>query len=514
MMTWGQGALGWRRVAMAGAVMLVIPLAGAGFPRAAAGPSVIPRPVELTIAGGGQTVSQTIHLSPAAYIVDSQEVELTGGYDVPLGNGWHDIDLKWSIISKLRCHDLGQDVCAANGLRFPNLACVLADGQQPMCGAPGWDMGPPQRDPGLRCPAHPNPPAHFTAAGQKVTICTTSLLGNTQAATVLTYFMGYDNGSVDHKTEQLRATWELSDPWNLHAGKPAPLDYRSDHCESPKKWRGKMPPTCAAKKYSGPFRRVYSAPGYFGASAKVTLPSAPSDVPPARRPQLTSQAGYLYLEAWNGYGEQAQSFEVGLVYHDGDKYGTNVYSLYWSVGRGVQTGGLYVPAGHQVRLAMYAYPAGHARDPDWPVPVPGCATVKACLILRAQDLTTRRVIFDRAVRADGWQGNHMMFARVTSIAQTPGPGKDMDGNVFKDGAVFGPIHWWDAELATLTPDQIKAAPWSTGGGQDWSADPTRIRVSGRQGLHAESDTIYLHPWAVSGSSAPEPGRRRQDGRAG
>lgn len=489
----GTDAHAWRRVATTCGAMLVISLAGAGSSQAAIGSAAIPRPVKLAITGGSQTVSQTIHLSPTAYIIDSQEVELTGGYDVPLGNGWHDIDLKWSIVSKLRCHDLGQDICEAGVLRIPNLACVRADGLQPMCGSPNWDTGAPQRDPDLRCPAHPNPPPHFTAAGQKVTICTSSLLENAQAATVLTYFMGYDNGSIDQKTEHLTATWELADPWNLRAGRPAPLDYGSGTCKSPAEWHGKVPPACAARKYSGPFRRVYSAPGYFGESAKVTLPSAASDVPPARLPQITSQAGYLYLEAWNGYGDGAQPFEVGLVYHDGDRYGTNVYSLYWSVGSGVQTGGIYVPAGHQVRLAMYAYPAGHAGNQDWPVPAGGCATVGACLIVRAQDLTTRRVIFDRAFRADGWHGNHMMFARVTSIAQTAGTGKDMDGNVFKDGAVFGPIHWWDAELATLTPNQIKTSPWPTGGVQGWPDDPTRIRVTGRQGLHAESDTIYLHP---------------------
>jgi hypothetical protein len=35
-------------------------------------------------------------------------------------------------------------------------------------------------------------------------------------ATVLIYFIGLGNGYVPMKSERLTATWEITDPWDLH----------------------------------------------------------------------------------------------------------------------------------------------------------------------------------------------------------------------------------------------------------------------------------------------------------
>jgi hypothetical protein len=85
-------------------------------------------PVRLVITGGAQTVSEINRFSPTTYIVDSQRVQLDGGYDVPLG-GWHDIDVMWTITSEIDCAHVGSDVCGAGVLRYPAIDCALPSGR-------------------------------------------------------------------------------------------------------------------------------------------------------------------------------------------------------------------------------------------------------------------------------------------------------------------------------------------------------------------------------------------------
>ncbi len=137
-------------------------------------------------------------------------------------------------------------------LRYPGIDCVLPSGQaSSTCGGPGWVYSQPEDDPGLKCPAPPKVPAHFTEAGQQVKICTSSLFFENQTATAMTYFMGYDNGYDSKRPQHLTATWGITDPWNPHTGRPVHT-YQSTPCTAADtKWRGNVPFTCALREVLG-----------------------------------------------------------------------------------------------------------------------------------------------------------------------------------------------------------------------------------------------------------------------
>jgi hypothetical protein len=85
-----------------------------------------------------------------------------------------------------------------------------------------------------------------------------------------------------------------------------------------------------------------------------------------------------------------------------------------------------------------------------------------------------------------------MFARMTTIAQKAAAGNP--GNIFDDGAIFGPITWSNGVLAKAESGVIKASTWRTGGTQSWPSDPSRIQViPGSNGLAGETDIIDLYP---------------------
>jgi hypothetical protein len=131
-----------RRIAVTGAVLLTL-FVGAGFGSAATSATAATWPAALMITGSPQTVSETVRLSSTTYIIDSQQVTLDGGYDVPLGNGWHDIDMLWTITSKIDCRHAGTDICAAGVLRYPGIDCVLPTGmpRPPAAGLAGSTAG-------------------------------------------------------------------------------------------------------------------------------------------------------------------------------------------------------------------------------------------------------------------------------------------------------------------------------------------------------------------------------------
>jgi hypothetical protein len=236
--------------------------------------------------------------------------------------------------------------------------------------------------------------------------------------------------------------------------------------------------------------------------ATVTLPVVPSGISStvAGYPQLRNQAGYVYFEGWAGAGSQATPYEFGLQYYPlnpncnnqpkkvdcGNNYA--VYArgpkLWWN-----PAGGIRISAGDTIQLTMSAYQYTQPKTAKWPA-VAGCNNVKACLVVSAHDLTTGKV-YQQAFNAQGWHGNSMTFARMTTIAQ------DMyapyAGNIFNDGAVFGPIQWSNAALGQETTNGIRTLPWSGGGVQSWPADGTRIIVTNLSGEVGETDKINLHP---------------------
>jgi hypothetical protein len=484
-----------RRIGIAVALLMALFIGGGLGSASGAVATAVAKPVRLIISGEPQTVSEINRFSPTTYIVDSQRVSLDGGYDVPLGDGYHDIDLKWTITSEIDCTHVGSDVCGAAVLRYPNADCALANGQPTIvCGGPGWVYSQPQNDRELDCPVPPKVPATFNHAGQQVTICTSSLLFDGETVTGMTYFMGYDTGYDAKSPHHLTVGWGITDPWNPVTGKPVRA-YHSTPCTSPSsEWHGDVPPACAGVNASGPFRRVFSKPGYFGIEAKITLPpAADNDVAPTLPdlPQLRSQAGYAYLEAWLGSGPNAPVREFGLVYHQVGSY-AGQYSLYYSPGT---TPKVLFPSGGAVTLQMYTDPGGRA-NAQWPASDPSfpqgrCAHPDGCVILRATENGV--VKFFIAIDAKSWAGNKLMFARVTSIAQSVRVPASTDGNYFDDGALFGPIGW-SAQLARLSKSAISSPPWEPGGEQSWPAKTSVIKVDARSGPHglaAEHDAIDL-----------------------
>lgn len=482
------------------AVLLIALSCFAYFPLSATAVSAssADTPIPLVISGGMQTVSEKVCFSqsctPASgYYIDSQSITLDKGYDVPellSLNPEHIIDLKWTIKDTTSCQNLGTDPCPTSGLRYPGLDCVTSDGQPTdVCGGPGWEYGPLSWNRALDCPTVTD---QFVSLkpGQSITICTSSDLFPQESASMASYLLGYDAGTIAPGAK-FTAHWPISDPWNPGTGEPAPFKYKSTSCPSrDAKWTGHTPPTCAD---SGPFRRVYSRPGYSGAVVTVALPSVQSDVPPtlpvlpgSKEKQGKAQAGYAYLEAWDSKGG---SYEFGLQYNEA----ANNYSIY---SRGTNSAGKYyctydalVSAGRNIKLSVYAYPHGHSGTPQCGQVSP-CKNGKPCLVEEETDLSTRKA-FEVAFSEPDWNGNTLTFARVTSIAQNTDAADP--GNIFNDGAIFGPIKWSAAELATVTDNVNHTKPWTKGGEQSWPDDPTRIIVLKPSGLTGETDVIYLRP---------------------
>ena len=425
------------------------------------------------------------------YIVDSESVTLDGAYDVSKlsePGPYHDIDLEWTVKNTTKCYNLGSDPCPSSGLRYPGLDCVNAKGvPQLVCGSPGWAWSGLPEAPALKCPVYKSPYVSL-APGQSVTICTSSDLFPQESASAASYSLGYDLPYVKD-TSHITVDWALADPWNDSRGKPAPVSYKPWPCTKDDRQKGPkdVPPVCTD---TGAFRRVYSRPGYFGATAIVSLPKTPSDVAlhVADQGDIRKQAAYVYLEGWVGGDAKSTNYEFGFQYNEG----TNDYTLY-SHGPGYYwnpTGhdkGFRFRAGHRVRISMYAYPRGHA-DSRWPA-VPGCKNDQRCLVVRAQDLSSGKII-EQAFDAAGWVGNSLIFARMTTIAQDANPSRQTD--IFNDGAIFGPIRWSEARLGKLVPGGVHASDWSSGGEQSFPDDSSRVIVTNQTGETAETDTLDLH----------------------
>jgi hypothetical protein len=473
------------------AAVVLVAASGVAFsPAAATASSSASTPLRIQIAPGQQTPTETRYLSsnydPAkGYIIDRQAVTLEAGYDLPEpGLLSHRIDLKWKIKNTIKCVDLGSDVCPDATLRYAGLECVDSKGRPDIvCGGPGWDWTGLSDDKPLRCPSYKSTLVALKP-GQSFTICTSSQLFDQEAASGASYSLGYDVPYVKDFSH-ITVHWTLADPWDALKGKPAPIGHRHWTCAHPDRWSENTPPGCTD---TGAFRRVFSGPGIFGATAIAQLPATESDVSPEVPGELKNQAGYIYLEGWAGPG--STNVEFGFQYNQE----TNNYTLYsrgpgfyWNPGGADK--GIRFKAGDRVRLTMSAYPIGHLRDPHWPA-VAGCADKKACLVVRMEDLTTGTVI-EHAFEVAGWHGNRQIFARMTSIAQGATP--PLLGNIFDDGAIFGPIRWTRAQLSEMSASGVQASDWAGGGDQDWPDDSSRVIVANRSGQASETDILDLHP---------------------
>lgn len=445
---------------------------------------------------GTETATET-YADGTGKVAESEQITLDSGYDVPQLNALdpeHRLDLKWTITVSFQCVNLGTDPCPTQAaLGTPNLTCVDGNGKpDSVCGGPGWDFGGTPDDKALGCKSYPT---EFVAlpSGVPVSICTSSTLSPWESGSIASYSLGIAPGTLD--TADSTVTFPLTDPWDAQTEKPAPVKYRSWPCSAKGAgWAGRVPPACISNpEDSGAFRRVYSDPGFFGATAVVRLPKAQSDVPlhPYGLPGLQKQASDIYFSVWSGTGDKAAQWEFGLEYEQQ----ANDYAVY-ARGPGIGTWwnptgadkGIRLDAGDTVRLTVSANPAGYKVGPGWPT-VTGCAKGKDCLVYQIQDTRLGKAR-DYVFSTQGIKGNKLTFARMTTIAQTMAP--KHEGNVFNDGADFGPVAWSAARLAKITRSGVTAEDW-VGGTQNWPDDPTRVLVTGREGLTAETDTLYLIP---------------------
>lgn len=262
-------------------------------------------------------------------------------------------------------------------------------------------------------------------------------------------------------------------------------------------WTGNAPPPCSPPGALGPFRRVYSNPGYNGEEVQSMLPKNNPGLPSGS----TAITGYAYLEGWPGAG--TSNSEFGLQF-------SPKYNWYLPYIHGSGPNAPFLAA--ESPFKNYAFPAG---DPillrisagpalaisGFPptalangVPYPATCTIKQCIFGEAIDLSREcnpsvtLCSAGLAENATGWNlTDCCIFARVTSIAEENDPD-------FNDQSIFSMV-WQSAELLTLTSgsptgEKWSYAPWSGGGSQDWPNDPSKIIVTGKTAT-GEADKIDL-----------------------
>jgi predicted small lipoprotein YifL len=260
-----------------------------------------------------------------------------------------------------------------------------------------------------------------------------------------------------------------------------------------KTFEGDVPPPCTD---TGPFRRVFSGPGYSYALANITLPASnpmptaepSSSTDPDPKP-LDGDTGYVYFEGWSDSTPDAGNSEFGLQYSAKNKN----YSVYmktyspaltfivstvrfaWDTPVTLAIAGYVIGNNDYLHVAALGTPDGACPTADYTTP-----QGKLCLVhAHAQDAK--------------WSPNGCcIMARMTTIGQTTTHG-------FYDGAGFGPIKWSGVELAKVAPTPkptstvvpfATESPWVTAGTQNWPPLQDKVVASGVK-PNGETDTIRL-----------------------
>jgi len=248
----------------------------------------------------------------------------------------------------------------------------------------------------------------------------------------------------------------------------------SSTCLNPNAWNGNVPPTC---DNNGAFRRAYSRPAVNEGIALIQLPLVTTMPSP---PPKNGDTGYIYIEGWPG--PKTTNSEAGLQYSSVNHW----YTLYVKPSTG--TGYLstyHFRAGDLVALGVQAFDEG---------PYPGSfCSGSTCIDGGASDMTPNcqpsgsYVCRDENLVNDpSWVNNCCIFARMTTMAQTP-------SNVFNDASKFGPVPWSGAELCLFisAANPSSCSLWTAGGYQNWPSDTTRVIVTNFSST-GETDEIDLH----------------------
>lgn len=239
-----------------------------------------------------------------------------------------------------------------------------------------------------------------------------------------------------------------------------------------------------ASGVTGPYRRVYSNPGFSFAEGMFTLPCGDTNLQPG--PQ-SAETGYVYTGGFSDGGDQ---IDAGLQY---SAYSGN-YSMYMSRlnANGPPMTADEFNCGQNVQVAFYVSSAGQ------PVlNVEGTFNGQPNYSYTFTDGTV--------TPADGWSwnGGQMIMKRMTSIAQDVQT--FTDGSFFAYGGTFDVpsnapqmgLYSWSIgtsyDPSTVNPGQT----WTelNGTGQKWPADDSKVQTA----LYSngvgwdEIEGIYLHP---------------------
>jgi hypothetical protein len=254
-----------------------------------------------------------------------------------------------------------------------------------------------------------------------------------------------------HHTMILRDGTEAVLPNDMWSSFPA----SGSACATPPPWKGKVPPD---KDGDGPFRRVYSTPGWVGAQGIVVGDGGSFQ---------SSETGYAYISGWPGVGSPNNS-EVGVQYNTGKQN----YSFYEAVPGQFVVGTTRWPPGDTLQIFIAADWSGSG----------SCAS--GCVAGTVYDLTCSPSgkCYDAAnLPSNGWDSsNCCLFSRMTTIAQR-------QCNDFTDGSMFGPVAWSATYMAPGS-----GTPFATAGYQRWPKDKTKIIVD-FVNPQTETDSIDLHP---------------------
>jgi hypothetical protein len=272
-------------------------------------------------------------------------------------------------------------------------------------------------------------------------------------------------------------------------GPPAPAPLATRNCVT---FDGPVPPPCTN---TGPFRRVYSDPGYSFALASIELPARIATMPtaaPGQKAPIDGDTGYVYFEGWVTSNPNGGNSEFGFQYSAKNNWYSVYYKTYSPKFQVIFQKFHWVPS-TVVTFALAGYNVDNQND----LHVALIGTTKEKCVSTMGTTPTKNLCLAHGHSADtGWSpAACCIMARMTTIGQTA-------ANKFYDGVKFGPIAWSGAELAKKPPAPAPGSttlpltgaepPWAGGGAQSWPPQLNKIVVAS-QSAAAETDTIDLAP---------------------
>lgn len=272
---------------------------------------------------------------------------------------------------------------------------------------------------------------------------------------------------------------------------------------------------------SGPYRRVYSQPGYSYSAATVHLQCRPGQFPTLKSDGSQADAGFIYLGGWGVTGYSA--VDAGFQHSSYEDSSTNDnYALFVaensnpiSPSLGTADSGTYnefqsrLTCNQDVNLLFYIPDPGYVTAvTSGQIVGGGTQTVSAVLLLK--DSTAAN-----DWPQDGGGSNGVVLKRMTTIGQTdPVNGGAADN--LADGSYFGYypaatggdahpfIHWYNTSIGHYEgADAVQWDSTTNGGAQNWpclrstasnaTGEVIVQTVSGVSYATEEYDGLYADP---------------------